>query len=573
MAFLTRKYTLFETTSPRTPMLMIPDITLLVEKYSGKKWNRATQIDFTNALYELDDNKGKNLKSGNKDLVARDRITRSPKKFGFVRLSPVIELTAAGKVLLSAKRKEEILLRQLLKYQLPSPYHIQGKSGVHFWVKPYLELFRLIRHFGSLSFDEMMLFGLQMTDYHKFDAVVESISSFRKEKTAFKGNYKKFLFEKTRGVVLQLFENEIREGRTQTRETKDSSLAKFISTKKNNMRDYTDAIFRYLRGTGIVNISQSGHSISIIPDRLEEVDFFLTSMDRDPCFEKKADIEEYLAYLTDPELPRLLTDNKTELVRAIHYESSLLEVDESMSLYELKQLLAEIREEHKNDRIQENIVSLKSQRQYDDIVEKFRGIKEKKYYDNALMFEWNAWRAMTMLDGGTIKANLNFDDFGNPLSTAAGNMADIVCDYGDFALTVELTLSSGQRQFDTESEPVPRHLGRYKQVVGKQTYCLFISPRISEATIAFFFGLHKNPIDFYGGETIIVPIELDYFEKMLADAYQVGYTPSPSHIRLFFETLSKSADQHTGQDGWRLWYEDIKQQANNWLVENANIPG
>ena len=45
------------------------------------------------------------------------------------------------------------------------------------------------------------------------------------------------------------------------------------------------------------------------------------------------------------------------------------------------------------------------------------------------MFEWNTWRAMTMLDGGNIKANLKFDDFGNPMSTAQGNMADIVCNY------------------------------------------------------------------------------------------------------------------------------------------------
>lgn len=63
-----------------------------------------------------------------------------------------------------------------------------------------------------------------------------------------------------------------------------------------------------------------------------------------------------------------------------------------------------------------------------------------------------------MLDGGNIKANLKFDDFGNPMSTAQGNMADIVCDYGDFGLTVEVTMQSGQRQYETEGEPVTRHL-------------------------------------------------------------------------------------------------------------------
>ena len=53
---------------------------------------------------------------------------------------------------------------------------------------------------------------------------------------------------------------------------------------------------------------------------------------------------------------------------------------------------------------------------------------------------------MTMLDGGNIKENFNFDDAGQPLSTAAGNMPDIECDYDDFSLSVEVTLQAGQRQ-------------------------------------------------------------------------------------------------------------------------------
>ena len=43
------------------------------------------------------------------------------------------------------------------------------------------------------------------------------------------------------------------------------------------------------------------------------------------------------------------------------------------------------------------------------------------------MFEYNTWRAMTMLDGGNIKGNFKFDDIGQPLSTASGNMPDIEC--------------------------------------------------------------------------------------------------------------------------------------------------
>ena len=565
MAYLTRKYTLFATTSPRTPLLMIPDLDLLKNAFHGKVWNRENQIKFTDALYALDNKKGKGLKSGQKDLVARDRINRSPKKFGFVRLAPTVELTPAGKLFLDSPRKAEILLRQLLKYQLPSPYHIQGKNGKKFWIKPYLELFRLIRHFGSLTFDEVMLFGLQLTDYHRFDEIVGKVESFRRAKLSHKGKYKKFFNETAKDVILDIFAEEIHKGRTKTRETSDSSLNKFIATKKRNMRDYTDSFFRHLRGTEMVNMSQSGHSVSIIPERKPEVDFFLETLERDPCFEKKELLEEYISYLGNPELPSLFLDDKDKMVNLLKSEFPKFKFDTASDINFLKDLLAHKRAERKSELIEEEIKSLKDQKQYHDIVETFKGIKENRFYDGPLMFEWNTWRAMTMIDGGNIKANLNFDDFGNPLSTATGNTPDIVCDYGDFGLVVELTLSSGQKQFAMESEPVPRHLGRYKDSIGKQTYCLFIAPSINEATIAYFFGLHKNPIDFYGGETIIVPLELKYFEKMLADSYKANYIPSSHHINRFFEKAIEFAEINSGKNGWKLWHDQVKEMAQNWL--------
>lgn len=96
--------------------------------------------------------------------------------------------------------------------------------------------------------------------------------------------------------------------------------------------------------------------------------------------------------------------------------------------------------------MKEEVKSIKQYKHYDDIQSVFSDIVAKRYYDNPTMLKWNTWRAMTMLDGGNIKANLNFDDFGKPLSTAAGNMADIICDYGEFLVTVEVTMASGQRQ-------------------------------------------------------------------------------------------------------------------------------
>jgi hypothetical protein len=47
-----------------------------------------------------------------------------------------------------------------------------------------------------------------------------------------------------------------------------------------------------------------------------------------------------------------------------------------------------------------------------------------------------------------------------------------------FGLTVEVTLQSGgQRQYETEGEPVTRHLAKFKSETEKPAYCLFIAPK------------------------------------------------------------------------------------------------
>ena len=110
--------TLFLTTSPRTPSKMVPEITLLVEHFAGKKWDKESQCAFMEVLKNENFFNGK----GENDpaFSARDRINRAPKSLGFVKLSPTIKLTPAGEQLISSKRKDEVFLRQMLKFQVPS---------------------------------------------------------------------------------------------------------------------------------------------------------------------------------------------------------------------------------------------------------------------------------------------------------------------------------------------------------------------------------------------------------------------------------------------------------------------
>ena len=491
---------------------------------------------------------------------ARDRINRAPKALGFVSLAPAIKLTPAGQELVQTKHKEEIFLRQLLKFQLPSPYHKPTEKAANFWVKPYLEIFRLIRHFGSLNFDEIMMFGLQLIDYRFFDRITAKIEQFRINKAKNEQNYKNFRGEYLNKELEKLFYDEISSGKTKTRESADASIEKFLQTKAGNMRDYTDALVRYLRATGLVNISHTGKSVSIASGKFQEVDYFLEHSDRNPCFVDNE--KRYTEYLTNPKLPKLYYDNKDLLMNKIRTEFNHIKVRDTFSLSKLKDILYDETNKRKNAIIAEQVTAIKDYRLYDDITVTFSRIANKTLYDIPLMLEWNTWRAMTMLDGGQVTANLKFDDYGNPMSTAQGNMADIICDYGDFGLTVEVTMQTGQRQYEKEGEPVTRHLAKLKKETGKPSYCLFIAPEINDACIAHFYALHKMNISYYGGHSTIIPLPLSIFQKMVEDSCKAEYTPQPLQVKRFFERsneiVNKSADEKT-------WYKEITEQALNWL--------
>lgn len=560
MANISKSKTLFFVTSPRSPMKLRPEIKLLVDNFTGRKFDKSTQLDYAELLKNSSFFEGS--ASGDSDFSARDRITRAPKALGFVDLNP-ISLTDAGKQFLDDEMAEEALLRQLLKFQLPSPFHKEsaGVKGI-FYVRPYLELFRLINDLGKVTFDEMELFGMQLTDYRKYDKVKNDILEYRIKMKNHAGSYKEFKENCHSDIIKEVYAEDIKYGKTKTRESKDESLNKFIATKKSNMRDYTDACFRNLRSTGLASISQKGRSIYITPEKQKEVEFFLRNEQREPVFIN--DEKQYKKYLYDSKLPVLDTDNKPYLISELTRRNAANGRNlESMSIAELKKALKVVIAHDRDEIIREQEKRIKSFKDYADVMNVYKDIKDKQVYDAPLMLEWNTWRAMTMLDGGDIHANLKFDDNGEPMATAAGNASDIVCDYGDFSLSVEVTMQSGQRQYETEGEPVSRHLANLKKTKNKDAYCFFIAPKINDSCIAFFYMLHKTNIDFYGGKSVILPIELDVFEKMVEGSKTSKYVPEPSNIKKLCE-YSLSVAENT--DSEKDWYDKLKEKEIEWLA-------
>lgn len=553
---------LFFTTSPRTPAKMIPEIQLLHENFSGLSWNKSTQEQFIDKLAQSDFFEGKGSPT-DKAFSARDRINRAPKALGFINLKPHIELTEAGIAFVYGKRPQEIFLRQLLKFQLPSPYHVEHQNIIGtFCIRPYLEILRLVRELEYITFDEFKIFAVQMTDYHKFNTIKESILCFRQGKEENKGQYKRFVNSVWENAILEIHSDRIAAGKTRTRETNDASLKKFIATQKSNMRDYADACFRYLRYTGLISISHRSRSISIFSDKIVEVDFILSTVSRDPVFID--DTDAYKAHLFSANSPVLYTDNRDNIVDILMRIGSFTKRElADKNLDELKDLRDKIVKQHKDAVIHEQVAEIKSYALYSEIIDTFNEIISDEYYDAPLMFEYNTWRAMTMLDGGNIKGNFNFDDAGQPLSTAAGNMPDIECDYDDFSLSVEVTLQSGQRQYESEGEPVARHYGQLKKRTGKDTYCLFIAPTINPATLAHFYGLNHLSIALYGGKSKIIPLELDQFMRLIENSYNYKTQPVPNDIRRFLDYAIKLCEKATDENHWRC---GIQACVDTWLA-------
>ena len=337
--------------------------------------------------------------------------------------------------------------------------------------------------------------------------------------------------------------------------------ASFIKKKSQNLRDYADAAMRYFRSTGLIKVSAIGKSLSIIPDKIKEVDYILSSISRDPVYVE--DQDSYENYLWNPNIPKLLSDDRDMILSQLQNEFNVTP-DKNLSINCLKDLLNNHIEQRKENRISQQVVQIKDYKLYDDIEKIFNDLN--KTFDPSLYFEWNTWRAMTMLDGGNIKANLKFDDEGKPMNTAQGNMADIECSYDDFDVIVEVSLSSGQLQFKMEGEPVPRHIGIHKQKTNKPTYCFFIAPTINKATIAHFYSLHISNIEMYGGRCNIIPLSLNTFRKMLGDAVNAEHKPVPAKIKGLFITSNQIAKQCLSEDkGETEWYDGITKIANNWL--------
>lgn len=558
MASLTKTKAIFGITSPRTLEKIIPEIELLTTLYTGKVWsgNQKLQANYFDNLYNSDFYEGESYPS-DPALAARDRITRAPKALGFIDLKPIIQLTEIGQVLLSGKRIDETFTRQLLKFQLPSPYHTQS-TMIEFKVKPYLELIRLIRNLGSISKTEIALFFSQLTNIDKYSLIVKKIKSFQEEAKNFEGSRKMYVSQCFEREVLEIFEEEVQSKKLKTRESNDESLKNFIKTKSANMKDYADAFSRYIRATELITFEKRTFRLIISPQKRDEVEYILKNIAREP-FDFKT-TQAFKNYLFSSSNLQLFSDNKDLLIQKIEKLGQTIS-DSSIEIEDLKDILQELREGIKIKNIEERKKELKDYKELPQIIEVFEQIRNKEIPDPPLFLEWNVWRALIMLNyAKSVDGNFIMDIDGMPLNYAPGKQPDIEVEYEDFGLIAEVTMSGGDTQYNMEGESVPRHFGRAKEALGKEMYCIFIAPKISEGTLAHYFNLNRINTRLYGGKTKIIPLSIEQF----IDFVKCGVENNFNNSEKLKNWLEEQWEKNQSSDDEQVWYTDIQTSILNW---------
>lgn len=141
--------------------------------------------------------------------------------------------------------------------------------------------------------------------------------------------------------------------------------------------------------------------------------------------------------------------------------------------------------------------------------------------------EWVLWRAFLAINSLKNKPyesrRFKIDQDFLPVGTAPGNGPDLIFEFEEFILVVEVTLTDNSRQEAAEGEPVRRHVARIvENSAGKRVFGLFIANKVDTNTvetlrIGFWYKADDSKMALQ-----IVPVTLEQFEKLFSAGFASG---------------------------------------------------
>ena len=313
--------------------------------------------------------------------------------------------------------------------------------------------------------------------------------------------------------------------------------AEKIGKVASTFRDYADMNMRYLKATGMVQ--SKGKGIALIPEkRTLAIELAKELLSRKPL------LELYRSLCNGTPLP---TDNATIanqvladlLVQIQQYGITYSTVGKPLDTpahinqvrYEIEELISEKKEEvyaaQQANQWQEiaaymDLIASRKERMRISEGEEIRIPKAEA----PAYLEWSLWRAFLAIDTLANKPyevrRFKIDQDFMPVSTAPGNGPDLIAEFEDYVIVIEVTLSESSRQEAMEGEPVRRHVADLMQQYSKPVYGLFIANRIDSNTaetfrIGIWYARNDMRLNLH-----IIPLTITQFSEFFKALFSTG---------------------------------------------------
>lgn len=481
-----------------------------------------------------------NKKDGNQDdLGAMDDITPFGRTFLKADTFPAVQ---------------ECFLRAMSVEQFEMPNKITYFSPLRWMLAIMLEL---EKRTGSteMSRIEFALWGHTTNPSYDLSEVVDHILDLRQRRAKAPA---KRTFDK----------NEIKE------------RGKHYDKKADNFLDYSDMNMRYLRISGM--FQRKGRGIMIVPAK-----HLLAEKLAKETATSEPLIDAYKQLCSGAPLPTdnidvaktLLEDLKKQMKeRHIVYDISDLPLDTPAEINIARQRLEDTLA--KTDEIQYANDQCNQWQEIADYMSLLIKGGGKLVYDedNAIeipkdetpaYFEWTLWRAALAIDHMVNKPyevrGFRLDSDFLPVTAAGGGKGDLYCEFEDFMILTEVTMSTSSRQEAMEGEPVRRHVSDAVLNYNKPVYGLFLAIRIDTNTAETF----RHGIWYAKGDVKqrldIVPLSLEQFRRHFVSMFE-GKQARPEHLRDLILQCEMERD-NLEAPAWMRYIDDVVTQRVSRLVK------
>lgn len=481
-----------------------------------------------------------NKKDGNQDdLGAMDDITPFGRTFLKADTFPAVQ---------------ECFLRAMSVEQFEMPNKITYFSPLRWMLAIMLEL---EKRTGSteMSRIEFALWGHTTNPSYDLSEVVDHILDLRQRRAKAPA---KRTFDK----------NEIKE------------RGKHYDKKADNFLDYSDMNMRYLRISGM--FQRNGRGIMIVPAK-----HLLAEKLAKETATSEPLIDAYKQLCSGAPLPTdnidvaktLLEDLKKQMKeRHIVYDISDLPLDTPAEINIARQRLEDTLA--KTDEIQYANDQCNQWQEIADYMSLLIKGGGKLVYDedNAIeipkdetpaYFEWTLWRAALAIDHMVNKPyevrGFRLDSDFLPVTAAGGGKGDLYCEFEDFMILTEVTMSTSSRQEAMEGEPVRRHVSDAVLNYNKPVYGLFLAIRIDTNTAETF----RHGIWYAKGDVKqrldIVPLSLEQFRRHFVSMFE-GKQARPEHLRDLILQCEMERD-NLEAPAWMRYIDDVVTQRVSRLVK------